>query len=368
CGSTQKEEKEDGLEMRKCTQTGKTIRTLLIALLLCSLLLCSGGCAQQTKLTHLVGISLPSTSDSSRWVRDGKVLQDAVEALGCPTELCYASNSVQRQQQQLNQLLDDGARLLIIAAVDATALNEVLERAEANDVPVIAYEQLLMGNQTVDYYIGADNFMAGRLQAQYIINALEQNCGRPMLVEMFVGPATDVDARSIYAGMREIFMPYIASGELQMKSGETSFEQVCITGDSRESAQERMSRLIADVYDGGRPDAVVVPCDKAAMGVLDALQSAGVTELPLIAGQQGTKESVQAGHQSVALLTNARELAQSASEIVWELLCGDHLMVEATVNNGAADIPALLLTPQLVDRSDCCQMIANSGAVPAELP
>ncbi|MEG2208821.1 MAG: hypothetical protein RR065_11995, partial [Clostridia bacterium] len=82
----------------------------------------------------------------------------------------------------------------------------------------------------------------------------------------------------------------------------------------------------------------------------------------------GTKESVQAGHQSVALLTNARELAQSASEIVWELLCGDHLMVEATVNNGAADIPALLLTPQLVDRSDCCQLIATSGAVPAELP
>ena len=60
--------------------------------------------------------------------------------------------------------------ILVIAAIDGTALGDVLETAESQDIPVIAYDRLIRDSDTVDYYTTFDNFKVGVLQAESLVD------------------------------------------------------------------------------------------------------------------------------------------------------------------------------------------------------
>ena len=76
----------------------------------------------------LIGVAMP-TKTSERWIDDGNNVKKELEALGYRVDLQYASDKVPAQQQQLESMLDNGAKALIIAAIDGTALTGQLADA-----------------------------------------------------------------------------------------------------------------------------------------------------------------------------------------------------------------------------------------------
>ena len=129
-----------------------------------------GGAANAGDMT--VAVSMP-TQTSERWIADGNAVQAGFEAEGFQVNLQFANDDIPTQQQQIDQMITQGADLLIIGAIDGTALAGQLDAAAAAGIPVVSYDRLIRDTENIDYYVTFDNYNVGHLQGQYIVDALD---------------------------------------------------------------------------------------------------------------------------------------------------------------------------------------------------
>ena len=108
-----------------------------------------GGAAAATG--KKVGVAMP-TKDLQRWNQDGENMQKELEAAGYEVELQYASNDTQTQISQIETMINDGCDVLVIAAIEASSLGEAMDMAAEQNIPVIAYDRLIMNTDAVSYY------------------------------------------------------------------------------------------------------------------------------------------------------------------------------------------------------------------------
>ena len=119
----------------------------------------------------LIGVAMP-TQSLQRWNQDGANMKAKLEAKGYKVVLQYANNDVNTQVQQLENMITQGCKVLVIASIDGSVLSDVLKQAKEFDIKVIAYDRLIMNTPDVDYYATFDNFKVGVIQGQYIEKAL----------------------------------------------------------------------------------------------------------------------------------------------------------------------------------------------------
>ncbi|MBQ6839143.1 MAG: substrate-binding domain-containing protein, partial [Oscillospiraceae bacterium] len=105
----------------------------------------------------LIGVAMP-TKDLQRWVQDGDNMKAKLEEAGYTVDLQYAANDIPTQVSQIQNMIANGAKVLVIASIDGEALGTVLAEAKANEIPVIAYDRLIMGSDAVSYYATFDNW------------------------------------------------------------------------------------------------------------------------------------------------------------------------------------------------------------------
>src|SRR3712207_9249990 len=86
-----------------------------------------------------IGVSMP-TQTSERWIADGNNVKEQLEGEGYTVDLQYANDDIPTQSQQIDQMITEGADILVVAAIDGTALSGQLENAAANNIPVVSYE------------------------------------------------------------------------------------------------------------------------------------------------------------------------------------------------------------------------------------
>src|SRR5690625_4627758 len=174
---------------------------------------------------NFVGIAMP-TKSSERWVKDGENMQKEFEELGYEVDLQYAEDVVENQVSQIENMITKGVDILVIASIDGEALTEVLTQAENQDIPVIAYDRLIMNSDHVSYYATFDNFQVGVLQAEYIEEKLDlANTNESYNIELFAGSPDDNNAYFFWDGAMSILQPYIDEGKLIVQSGQTDVEQ-----------------------------------------------------------------------------------------------------------------------------------------------
>ncbi len=91
-----------------------------------------------------------------------------LEADGCTVDLQYADNKTDQQISQIQNMIANGANILVIAAIDGTTLGPVLQTAGDAGATVIAYDRLILDSPNVDYYATFDNYGVGKLQGEFI--------------------------------------------------------------------------------------------------------------------------------------------------------------------------------------------------------
>ena len=165
-----------------------------LAILLCVLMVCSCVSVMAEAAPKKVGISMP-TQSLERWNRDGEYLKAQFEAAGYEAILTYSDNKNDQQVNDIDNMLSQGVDLLIISAIDGEGLNTVMDRAAEEDVPVIAYDRLIM-NDAVEYYVSFDNYTVGKLQGEYVEKALDlANAGdKTYNIEFTAGDPADYNA------------------------------------------------------------------------------------------------------------------------------------------------------------------------------
>src|SRR5690606_27249870 len=183
----------------------------------------------------LVGVTMP-TKSSERWIHDGDNVKKQLEALGYQVDLQYAENDIPTQVNQIENQITKGAKLLIIASIDGTALTTQLQQAADNNIPVIAYDRLIRNSPNVDYYTTFDNFKVGVQQATSLLVGLEVlkpdgsegSAKGPFNIELFAGSPDDNNATFFYNGAMSVLQPYIDKGVLKVASGQTDFKTIAI--------------------------------------------------------------------------------------------------------------------------------------------
>ena len=147
---------------------------------------------------ELVGVAMP-TQSLQRWNQDGAYLKAKLEAEGFTVDLQYANNEVATQVSQLETMISNGAKALIVAAIDGGTLGNVLATAKEAGIPVIAYDRLLMDTDAVTYYTTFDLVMVGTIQGTYLKDRFDlDNAAGPFTIEFTAGDPADNNARYFF--------------------------------------------------------------------------------------------------------------------------------------------------------------------------
>ena len=323
--------------------------------------------------TKRVGVAMP-TQSSQRWIDDGANIKKELEALGYEVDLQFAEDDVQAQVSQIENLITNGADCLVVAAIDSSALVNVLAEAKNNNIPVIAYDRLLMDTDAVSYYATFDNEGVGVAIGEYIEEKMElataADEGRSYNIEFFMGSPDDNNAVFLDRGVHKVLDKYLESGVLVCQSGQTEFAQTNTLRWSQETAQKRCEDILSGYYaDGEQLDIVASAFDGLSYGVAAALTGAGYSpgdDWPLITGQDAelmATKNIISGTQTMSIFKDTRVLAQKAVTMVQAVLEGKEPEINdtTTYNNNVITVPSYLCTPVPVDADNYKEVLVDSG-------
>ena len=348
----------------------KKLLTILIAV--CMLTVFVAACDKSGSDEPTIGISLP-TMNLQRWIQDGDNMKEQFEAAGFKVDLQYGGdNDVQAQISQIKKMISENVDVLVICAIDGGSLTEVLADAKAKNIPVIAYDRLIMNTDAVTYYATFDNMDVGRLQGTFLENELNlKSGGGPYNIEFFAGCPQDNNAGFFFDGTMEVLRPYLDSGVLECLSGQTDIAQAATVEWEAENAQKRMEELISTYgySPAGTPlHAVMCSNDSTAQGVAQALLAAGFdsSNFPLITGQDCDIVSIKnmlAGHQAMSVFKDTRTLAATVIEMVKAIVNETTVTVNDTTsfNNGVRIVPTFVNNPILVTINNWRALLIGSG-------
>ena len=327
----------------------------------------------------LVGVTMPTRS-SERWIHDGDNVKAGLEKLGYKVDLEYANNDIPTQANQIENQISMGAKVLIIASIDGTALCNQLQEAHDKGIKVISYDRLLMKSPNVDYYASFDNYKVGVQQATSLLVGLgfKKEDGSdaatppagPLNIEVFAGSPDDNNAPYFFRGAMDTLKPYLDSGKLVIKSGEKDFNTVAILRWDPATAQKRMEDLITKTYSSGaKVQGVLSPYDGLSIGILSALKSAGYgttgQPYPIVTGQDAEVASVKsiiAGEQYATVWKDTRKLATLAVSMADEVLKGQTVPTNSTdYNNGVKVVPTEVLDFNTVYKDNYQHVLIDSG-------
>ncbi len=311
----------------------------------------SGAAASTTPAPSVpVALLLPNTTDT-RWEDVDKVAFAAKLTEVCPTALLDERNAggdAATQAQQAQDALTAGAKVLVVAPVDAASAGAIVTSAQAAGAKVISYDRLITG-ASPDYHIGYDPAAVGTHIADAVLtsNAEAAASASPapslpvggMRVVLIDGPASDPTSAAWTATVKD-----------GLGAEATVVNEAAVTAATADEGQRLITEAITAIGADGF-DAVITTDDAVAAGVIAGLTAANIT--PAARQVTGGNASV-AGIQQILVdqqlfttFAPPTDEAQLAAVVACGLATGTGLPQSLTptpINNGTADIPALMLT------------------------
>ncbi|WP_062214232.1 sugar ABC transporter substrate-binding protein [Streptomyces sp. NBRC 109706] len=261
-----------------------------------------------------IGLLLPEDSTTRYESFDRPYIEGKIAELceDCTVQYSNASEDTNLQKQQFDAMLTGGVDVIILDPVDASATGSWVEEAAAEGVPVVAYDRLAEG--PIDAYVSYDNEAVGQLQGQAVLDALGDEAEGARVV-MINGSPTDPNAALFKSGAESVLEG----------TAEIVFSQD-IDGWDSALANEEMNAAIESLGEDGF-DAVYVANDGMAAGVINALQAAGIDDVP-VGGQDAELAGLQrivTGEQTFTIYKGLRAEAEITAEIAVRLLNGEDI-------------------------------------------
>jgi len=287
-----------------------------------------------------VGVSWNNFQEP-RWAKfDKPAIQAAVEAGGGTYIENDAKSSAETQATNVENLISQGANVVIILAQDGTAIKPSVAAATAAGIPVIAYDRLIEDPSAL--YLTFDNKLVGHLQAQAIFDKVPK--GTYAIIK---GNKADANADFLRAGMEEVIGAAVKAGDIKIAA-----EQYTDNWDPK-NAQTEMEQILTAA--SNKIDAVLSENDGMAGGVIAALAAQGLDGKVPVSGQDGDAPAlnrVALGTQTVDVWKDARLLGKSAGEAAIALCANKDLKsVPGTVqftSPGGNDMTSQFLTPEAI--------------------
>ena len=273
-----------------------------------------------------VAVLLPDGVNLARWATDKANLEAVMAAYGFNATFYVAPESPEGAVQQVEQLrnaINDGVKYIVVTAIDYKKINESGLLEQHPDVKVVCHDRIIFDNPHIAYFSSADTKEVGRTQAQFLLNHFHSSGATSMTIEILEGPLTDVNAKEYYDGAMELLKKYIDSGKLVVKSGKKEYDQVKADSWSVADGKKDMKDRLSSYGAGECPDMILAAVDNQAQGAIEALEEAGITNMPVITGQDNTEmaqTNIKNGKQTMTIDKNLKDMAYNTAMIINSLI------------------------------------------------
>ncbi|BDV31783.1 sugar ABC transporter substrate-binding protein [Microbacterium terricola] len=310
----------------------------------CALL---AGCAPEPSDGE-IALLLPDKKTARYETFDRPIFTERIDELG-DYDVLYsnADQDAAKQQQQAESALAAGADVLVLDPVDAKAAVTIVNSANAQGVPVIAYDRFI-ADADLAYYVSFDNVRVGELQATALVDELAERGRSAGGIIMVNGSPTDSNAELFREGARKVID---ASGLRVLAEYDTPDW-------SPDKAQEWVAGQISQY--GREIDGVYAANDGTASGAVAALRAADVSPLPVVTGQDAELSALQrivAGDQFMTVYKALKPQARLAADVAVALLTGEEVHGDTEVDG----ITATLLEPLPVTIDDIMDTVVADG-------
>lgn len=324
-------------------------RAFLVALVVALAATTLGSCRAEPDRT--VVAFLLGSENSSRWTEfDEPSFRARLEA-ACPDCVYLTANAAgdaDAQADQLDDVLADGADVVVLNAVTSERGEELVERA--GSVPVVAYDRFVAG---ADYFVSYDADAIGTAMAEAVVHRVD-GAGALLLLN---GAQTDANGVAIKQAVHRV----LDASEVRIV-GELD-PQTWSDTEAADWVSRQLPRHPARTL-----AAIVAANDTQAAGVATALSDAGVApaDWPVVTGQDADLEALRriiAGQQTLTVLKSFPREAEQAADIAVTLATG------GTVE-GAEDfqgVPAFIFEPVVVTLENLTNTVVRDGIYPTTM-
>jgi D-xylose transport system substrate-binding protein len=310
-----------------------------------------------------IALLLPETKTTRYEEQDRPNFERRVKELCSDCEVIYANANQDpaKQQQQAEAAITQGAKVIVISAVDVKSAGAIVARARQSDVKVIAYGRLI-SDAPIDYYVSIDPFKVGQQQAEVQMDAIEKDGGDSPNVVMINGAPTDSNAKPYKDGARQVLE----------KRGAQIAKSYDTPDWSPDKAQQEMEGSITGLGKDGF-DAVYVANDGMAGGAIAALKGAAIEPASrYVTGQDAELAGVQrilSGEQLMTVYQPIIQIAETAAELAVPIAQGKEPAADVApeqVDNGEKQVPSALLDTIAIEKDNIKSTVVKDGFLKVE--
>jgi D-xylose transport system substrate-binding protein len=258
-----------------------------------------------------IGLSF-SDFATERWARERDEMTKILKDAGYDVLVQEANHDAKLQNDQVKNMVTQGAKVVIAVAEDGDALATAVDDVAKKGVKVIAYDRLIK-SANIAAYVSFDNVDVGRNQAKGVIAV--KDSGNFVLLG---GSPTDNNAHLFRKGQMEVLQPLIDSGKIKVVADQW------VENWDPAKAKVVMENILTST--GKKFDAVVASNDGTALGALEAMKVVGMAGKVPISGQDATESgcnSIARGELTVTILKDTRKLTPLACDLAVKLAKGD---------------------------------------------
>ena len=281
--------------------------------------------ANQKEGSRLIGASYMTMNNEFYEILNEQI-SHRVEAEGDRLILRDPALSVSRQVEQIEMMLDEGISVLILTPVNSDGLTDILKRARQQGVKIIVVDSNVSDEQLVDCTIVSDNYKAGCLLGDYLLQSKENSKVVIMTHE------TAMSGRERVQG----FIDTIKGND-----GIEVVEEVPCEG-QLEIAMPQMEKLIDQ---GTVFDSVFCLNDPSSLGAAAALETRGLLDKVDIYGIDASpdaKQLIYEGKMKASVAQFPSRIGEEAANTIYDLLEGKE--VEPYIS-----VPVELVTKENVE-------------------
>ena len=285
-----------------------------------------------------------------RWQTDLDKFQRRAGELGAQVLVETAEGDDESQLQQAQKLLSSGVRALVLVPHDAEKAVRIVTAAKASQVPLLCYERLVR-DPDVSFFIGVDASVVGHLQATSLTQLAPK--GNYVLIG---GSSADSNAKILHDAQLGVLRPLVDRGDIKIVSDTWTKDW------DPSEAYAHMSAAIASTKGGIA--AVVASNDGTAGGAIQALEEHKLAGKVLVSGQDADLAAIIRildGTQTMTVYKPLGSQATLAAEAAVALAKGEGVMQTAAISIGSKSIPAIVLTPVVVTKSNVKQTVIKDG-------
>jgi D-xylose transport system substrate-binding protein len=321
----------------------------------------SGG-ASTAKKADKVGVLLPDTKSSVRWESfDRPLLQQAFKAANVPVTIDNAEGDKSTQQQQAEQQITNGAKVLLLVNLDSGSGAAIEANAQSRGVKVIDYDRLTLKGSAA-YYVSFDNVEVGKLQGQGLVDCLGGS-GTPNIAELNGSP-TDNNATLFKQGYDSVLKPLYDGGKA------TKVADQSVPDWDNQKALTIFEQMLQKA--NNKIDGVLAANDGLGNSAISAIKARKLKQIP-VTGQDATPQGIQnilSGDQCMTVYKAVKKEADAASKLAISLATGKPVesgLVNGKTNDTARDVPSVLLTPEAITKDNVKVVFDDGFLKPSEV-